>query len=241
MTNSPVDPLPGDPNPRQPQMPVGPPGPDYAATRRPPLRAWWLIGGGAVLVVIVVAVAVVVFTGGSSSAPSTETTVAPSDLDSLLLSATDANALMGVTDMTASPISRTMSTSTPTLTNPACLGVFWVAEAPVYRDSGYSGVRSQGFSDLDPTFTITHRVDQAAVSFPSAEKARVFLASAANTAKTCAGQSVVETSKQNPHPYRRAIGNPTISDTRVSQPVTPTDDPPCQHVVEAASNVVFDV
>jgi hypothetical protein len=158
----------------RPRVSTGPgvPPPEGGASTARRSAKRWLIAGGAGLAVIVAIVLISVFaTQRPGPTPSTTpSTEPPSDLDSILLGPADVSNIMGVVSMQSTERSQAMRTPQGTLSSPDCLGAFDPIEAPAYQNSGYSGVRGQALHTADGNDP--HRVYQAAVDFPSAERAQ---------------------------------------------------------------------
>lgn len=128
----------------------------------------------------------------ATTTPPTSTTAAPpvavTDLDSILLSAGQINAVMGASAMQPGVIGHAMFKPTFTLSNPDCSGTLTVGEDPVYAGSGFTAVREQRLQE--PGDTRDHLVGQAAVTFPSADQAGAFVKSSAAKWQDCTGQTV---------------------------------------------------
>ena len=127
-----------------------------------------------------------------------------------------------------------------TLSQPDCLGAFFVALREVYAGSGQTAVRHQSVFGDDRN-RLTYSVDQAVVTFPSAAEASRFMQNSADKWKNCANQTVTETFVSG-QPSRWTFASldgkpPNITLNR-------TEAPPargCQHALSAVSNVVIDV
>jgi len=74
---------------------------------------------------------------------------------------------------------------------PACVGVIFGAEPAVYNGTDFEAIRDQ---TLDPsTYTTGDQIEQTAVVFPSAEKAKAVLTSQVSQWQSCAN-------RPNPYP-----------------------------------------
>jgi serine/threonine kinase PknH len=209
-----------------------------------------IIGGAAaVIAVIVAAVVFLAMPSGPKKSPTapgarpaTGATGAPAAtgrLDSILLSAADVAAIMGVPSLEVGGTSQALRTSgTGTLSNPNCMGAFEPAVDSVYGNSGYKGVRTQQLHTSDNNY----RVYEAAVSFPNAEKAQAFVTKSAGEWKACAGQPVTLTTEKGTV-LHWTLGDVTGDPPTIAMVRTPQDSsrPACQRVLSAVSDVVLDV
>src|SRR5262249_45518656 len=157
----------------------------------------------------------------------TSTAVGSDDLQSVLLSQEDIQAIVGNTGLEATAVVERMDDTTTTMSNPNCTGILGTAIASVYADSGYSYVRDQAFSLDDPEIWIA----QTAVSFPSGDPAHKFLNSLADKWNGCAGQTVTVGADNGSE--RWTIGNLDRSESKLVQggSVEGADGYACQHVV----------
>ncbi len=172
---------------------------------------------------------------GASAAPA-----APGRLDSILLSAADVAAIMGVPSLEVGGTSQALRTSgTGTLSNRNCMGAFEPAVDSVYGNSGYKGVRTQQLHTSDNNY----RVYEAAVSFPNAEKAQAFVTKSAGDWKAChTGEELTLTTEKGTVLYW-TLGDVTGDPPTITMVRTPKDTarPACQRVLSAVSDVVLDV
>jgi serine/threonine-protein kinase len=167
--------------------------------------------------------------------------VAASQLDSILLTVADVNAAMGASDMQpTTPIAHAPREIVErTLSNPDCLGAFFVGEPPAYHGSGYTAA---SIVTLHETVeNPDHRLGQAVVSFPSADQALAFVKASAAKWRACAGQTLVATHLQQV--YRWTVGDLIGSAPAITQLNTLEggDGYVCQRVLRAVLNVVVDV
>jgi len=120
------------------------------------------------------------------------------------------------------------------LSNPNCLGAFYPTQNAAYAGSGFTGVRGQ----LLHTGT-EYRVFEAAVSFPTADAAKGFVAASADKWKACAGSAVTVTASGGTANW--TFGDLTGAAPKITQPRTRKDGNQCQRVLSAVSYVVLDV
>jgi serine/threonine kinase PknH len=206
-----------------------------------------IIGGAAVVVIAAIAVVVVLTTqGGSakkSSAPASERTApgapaSPGRLDTILLSPADVATIMGLPDIEIKDQTQQLRPPSGSLSNLECLGAFEPIEESVYTGSASRAVRGQLLRTSDSDF----RVQQAAVAFPSAEKAQAFVTASADKWRACAGKSVTMTTDRD-RVFHWTFGDVAGAPPTITQVRTPADAsrPACQRVLSAVSDVVLDV
>jgi hypothetical protein len=215
-------------------------------------RARWLVGGGAAAALVIAAVVVAVIalrphptavttqsTSAHSAPASSAPQVAPADLDPILLSAADVNAVMGTSGIqSTAPIYRATWTVPATLSNLDCAGAFFPAQTAVYQGSGYTAVSAEGLQE--PGNNPDHSVDQAAVSFRSADAALALVKTSVGKWQACAGQSI--TSTLNGQVARWTFGNlvgdvPAIT---LLDTLENSNGWACQRALRAVLNVVLD-
>jgi serine/threonine kinase PknH len=210
-------------------------------------RPKWIIAGGAGLAAVVAIVVVLVLVGSGSGPPAPTTTsavppVTPQRLDSILLSAAAINTIMGTTNIQPTTTTQAMTSANYTLSNPNCSGALFPAQEPAYQGSGYSAVSLQGLAE--PGNSDAHQVFQAAVAFPSVDKAGAFGTSSADKWKACAGQTVTATLPNGGGTTRFTLGNLTGTYPKLALLVTAaagSNGYTCQHALSTVSNVVIDV
>jgi serine/threonine kinase PknH len=110
----------------------------------------------------------------------------------------------------------------------------------VYSGTGYVGISS--LVSAEPGENFDHWTDQAVVLFPTADKAKALLQTAADKWKTCAGQTITVTNNKS-KTYRwtlsQVVGSPpkiTVTETQEG-----ADGWACQRALSQANNVVVDV
>ncbi|SON63751.1 Serine/threonine-protein kinase PknH [Mycobacterium simulans] len=160
-------------------------------------------------------------------------------LSSVLLSPSEVNSVMGSSSMTPGKPITSMDSSSLTLSLPDCQGALYTSQAPVYGGTGYTGISALVSSE--PGDNYDHWVNQAAVAFPSADKARTFVQNSANRWKNCAGKTVTVTNKGKTYrwTFAQVEGAPpriTVVDTQEG-----ADGWECQRAMSVANNVVVDV
>jgi hypothetical protein len=197
--------------------------------------------------VAVVRAAVAVILAGCSTHSGPISWAAPDALESILLTAQEANTALGASGMEViGPINHTTFTKNlPTsVSNPDCLSTANVALDPVYAGSGYTAIVEERLADSGPDFQPSHVLAQAVASFPSADPALAFVKNLAAKWKACAGLTItVETITTAGGLYSEqqyATGEVTgdIPDVALTKTGGKQD---CQRALRALSNVVIDV
>jgi serine/threonine-protein kinase len=224
--------------PPQPQQPGGPPSWNQGqpAKRNP----WPIIAAVAVVLALIVAVvgAYLVFNKPPKPPPPP---IAADRLNSLLLSASEINSIMGATNMTPGDPITNMSKSTLTLSQPSCLGVLYATQDPTYSGTGYTGVNGIVSSENGDNFD--HWVHQAVVSFPTADKARDFMKTSEDNWKSCAGKTITVTNTSKNKTYRWTVssldgGPPRITLVNTQEAAKGWQ---CQRAMSQANNVIVDI
>ncbi|HME46988.1 sensor domain-containing protein [Mycobacterium sp.] len=118
----------------------------------------------------------------STATSTTAPPVAEGVLEGLLLSPDQVNTAMGATGMTITNSRTSMSDDSATMAPSECLAVDGSAQARVYAGSGYTAERDQTLQEGD---NFTHYVEQAVVSFPSANQAGAFYTASAQQWPAC--------------------------------------------------------
>jgi serine/threonine-protein kinase len=146
---------------------------------------------------------------------------------------------MGASNMQPGKAITAMDTTPPTVSPPNCLGALYTSQDPVYAGSGYTGVNASVLAE--PGDNNDHWVSEAAVTFPSADKATAFLQSTLTKWKSCSGKTVTSTSKSNTYRWTLADveGQPpriTMLDTQEG-----ADGWECERAMSVENNVIVDV
>lgn len=234
--------------------PPGPPGYGYpgAGPGRPGKTSksgtkWLIVGGAAVAAVIAIVVLVAaIAVGGNGSHPtptpsSPVPTVAPSALNSLLLTAREIDSIMGTTNIEAGTIRDEMTSDAPSISNPDCAGAQYTGLKVVYEGTGYSAVADQILTSGQSTDDKYAWVGQTAVAFPSADQAGSFLKTSADNWKKCAGQTVTVTNSTG-EKFNWTYDDVSDTDSHIGQLQTQEGmrGYACQHVMRTVSNVIVE-
>jgi hypothetical protein len=175
------------------------------------------------------------------SAAPLPSTLAPSDLDSILLTVQEANNVMATQRMEISvPVSReTYTKNLETMANPDCLSTDDPGLDPVYRDSGYTAISTQTMVGFGKDY-----LRQAVAGFPSADLAHAFVEKLSGKWKACAGQTITAQTIPSSggiytdHTYTlgSVVGDvPSIAESRTGSYAE------CQRALEAVTDLVIDV
>jgi serine/threonine kinase PknH len=222
-----------------PAQPVGPTpwGLGQQPPPKPKRNPWPIIAAVAVVLVVVVgAVAIWLIIPGPKPPPDP---IAATRLNSLLLSSSDINSIMGATNIQPGKPITSMGTSTMTVSVPDCQGALYTTQDPVYAGSGFTGIN--GLVSQEPGDNNDHWVNQAVVAFPTADKAKAFLQSSVDKWKNCAGQTVTVTNSSS-KTYRWTFAPIQGSPPKVSvlQTQEGADGWECEHAMGVANNVIID-
>jgi serine/threonine-protein kinase len=176
--------------------------------------------------------------GPTPTPPSPPPTVEPAALNSVLLTPHEIESIVGATKLESSDIYHRMANDPVAISNPDCAGAQYNALRGVYEGSGYSTVADQVLSMKEPEFIY---VDQSAVLFPTADQARTFLRTSADTWKRCAGQTLTTTSDDGTK-NNWTFDDVTENDSQIAQGASQEGmrGYGCQHVIQVVSNVIIE-
>jgi serine/threonine kinase PknH len=230
-------PLPTPP-PGPPGPPYYPPGPWNQPPPTPKRNPWPLIAAAAVVVVVIVSGVGVWLITRPKPVPAPDP-IAADHLSALLLSPPDINSIMGSSTMEPGKSITAMDTSSVTLSMPECQGALYTSQDPVYAGTGYTGLSALVSSE--PGDNYDHWVNQAAVAFPSADKAKNFLQTSADKWKGCAGKTVAVTNKGKTYRWTFAQINGSPPKIAVADTQEGADGWACQRAMGVANNVIVDI
>jgi serine/threonine kinase PknH len=219
---------------RSPQWapPQPPPGNTPRGRRR---KAWVIAGTAAAAVVAGVSVWLL-----WPPPPPPPKIVQPDEVEGILLSALDINSIMGASEMAGAgePQAELSNTASQNIAI-ACRATMYPADQAVYGPSPYTGVSTQKL--YEPVEDNDHWVQQAAISYRSAEAARASLNNSMDYWKAC-GQKVTNVGQGRDANWALGpvitLGDDTISQTRSQEDRNGWD---CQRALRAVANVVLDV
>ena len=212
------------------------PAPPTAPTRDRRVKRH-LIGAAAVLLVVAAC-------GEKGSAPMKPApqSVAESAVETLLLTPTQLNGIMGTTTLVGAPVLRAMDDHKNLLPNLNCLGVWQIDESAIYGKNTYTAVRQQMLRTPD-TDEWDALVAQSVVHYPTLDAARRFFDESAARWSKCVNHHVNITVNDRKLP-KWLSGDLARTDTRLDMPITRgTGDQTrwCQHTLRLAANVIIDV
>lgn len=164
---------------------------------------------------------------------------ASSELDRMLLSDSQINAIMAATAM----VTYRTYTGIPVqpgevYSDPQCAVALFNTTVPAYRDSGYVTTRGKKISEN--VNDMTHDVDQAVVEFKNPSDAEKFVASATTAWHSCGGRTVTYTGTDR-ETYTWTIGIPKAVGQIVAIKNDNTGGWGCAHAMTAKSTIVVDV
>ena len=159
-------------------------------------------------------------------------------LDDVLLSIGELNGIMGSTTMTVTSELEEMTDHSDRVSDRDCLGAIYGAEEPVYAGSGWTDVRDQ--VAREPDEDNNHWVEQTAVLYPSADKARQFVDESKSAWEKCANSPV--TVDDSGSSYLWDLGEVSTQDTLITQVTTQQDADgwACQHALSVVSNLTVE-
>lgn len=183
---------------------------------------------------------------GKAAAPTPSTSAAAkpipeSAIDTLLLTPTDLNKVMGTSTLVGKPPADQMDDHRNLLPNLNCLGVWQIDESAIYGKT-YTAVRKQTLRtpDIDQWDSL---VAQSVVYYPKAEDARAFFDESAERWSKCANHHVNITLNGQRLP-KWSTGELGRTDSELAMPIARgVDDQArgCQHVLRLMANIVIDV
>ncbi|HEY2504629.1 MAG TPA: serine/threonine-protein kinase PknH/PknJ [Mycobacterium sp.] len=208
-------------------------------TPKPKRNPWPIIAAAAVVLVVVVSGVGIWLITRPKPAPPPPDPIPAERLSALLLSPSDVNSVMGSSTMQPGKPIVSMDTSPVTLSSPDCQGALYTSQDPVYAGTGYTGV--SGLVSSEPGDNYDHWVNQAVILFPSADKAKSFIQTAASKWKGCAAKTVTVTNKGKKYrwTFGQINGSPpkmTVLDTQEG-----ADGWECQRAMSQANNVIVDI
>lgn len=158
------------------------------------------------------------------------------DLDDVLLSIGELNAIVGSTQMKVTSELDEMTDHSAEVSDPECLGAIYGAEAPVYEGTGWTAVRDQ--VARQPHDDNDHWVEQTAVLYPEAKNSQEFFERSSATWQACANDAIVVADGD----YLWELEDVDVGDTMISQTASQQDANgwACQHALSLVSNVTVE-
>ena len=161
-----------------------------------------------------------------------------SALDRVVLSIDEINEIMGTKDIEITSELDEMTDSSDRVSDPDCLGAMFGAEDPVYDGSGWTAVRD--VVGREPEEDNDHWVEQTAVIYPDAGRAKRFFEKSKSTWHKCAGSSLAVDDSDSSSLWE--IGDLTAEDALITQVTTQEDADGwgCQHALAVVSNMTVE-
>lgn len=176
------------------------------------------------------------------SGPVTQTPVAVSALDGLLLDASQINAALSATSMKVWFSGKVMWDWSTTVSDTNCLAIDGPAQDKVYANTGWTAIRGQRLDDsVDDSKRRKHYAIQAVVVFPSAHDASVFYDSSTQTWPACSNRRFSDLNPGKPDTVWTVSG--TTNDNGMlttSQVQEGGDGWTCQRALTVRNNVAID-
>lgn len=162
-------------------------------------------------------------------------------LDGLLLSPMEVNAIGGSTALSVRKSITQMSDDDNAVINRNCLGIYAPIEESVYRGSNWNDVTGEILNDAGPLESPRHALVQALVGFSDAEGAQQFFRQARQRWSACDGRSVIVVRPGRPA-SSWAFSNVDTSDNTLSATQTPGSNSgyTCQRAMGLRNNVIID-
>ncbi|MCW2518652.1 MAG: hypothetical protein JWR46_1271 [Mycobacterium sp.] len=156
-------------------------------------------------------------------------------LDDVLLSVAQLNGIVGATKMKVVLQGQGMSDNADAVSDPDCLGSIFGAEDLVYQFSDWTAVRDQ--VAREPGDGNEHWVEQTAVLYSTAKRAKEFVDSSTSSWRDCSGFSVAVDDGTTSSIW--LIGDVKVDDDVVTQVISQEDSDgwECQHAMSSVSNV----
>ncbi|WP_293238893.1 sensor domain-containing protein [Mycolicibacterium sp.] len=158
-----------------------------------------------------------------------------SQLDGVMLSIAQINAMAGATKMEIVLEGKEMSDNSDAVSDPDCLGSIYGAEDLVYRSSNWTAVVDQ--VAREPQNGNEHWVEQTAVLYGTEEAARDFVEKSSSNWRDCSGFSVAVDDGTTSSIW--LIDDVTVDDDMTTQVIAQEDSDgwECQHAMTSVANV----
>ncbi|MGB2920215.1 MAG: sensor domain-containing protein [Mycobacterium sp.] len=158
------------------------------------------------------------------------------DLDAVLLTIGELNAIMGSAQLEVTSDLDEMTDHSAQVSDPDCLGAVYGAEEPVYAGTDWTAVRDQ--VAREPTDDNDHWVEQTAVLYPAAANARQFFDTSTAIWTDCANSAI----GVGDGDYLWELDDVDVGDTMITQVARQegADGWGCQHAVTLVSNLTVE-
>lgn len=162
-----------------------------------------------------------------------------SQLEDVVLSIGEINAIMGSSTMEVTSELDKMTDHSADVSDAECLGAIYGAEDPVYAGSGWTAVLDQ--ISREEGDDNEHWVEQTVVLYPSAEKAQNFFEKSKAMWESCSDYTV--SVDDGGSAYDWEIEGVTAEDALITQITTQQEAAgwACQHALSPVSNITVEV
>jgi hypothetical protein len=162
-----------------------------------------------------------------------------SELDDVVLSIGEINAIMGSSTMEVTSELEEMTDHSDAVSDPECLGAIYGAEEPVYAGSGWTAVLDQ--ISREEGDDNEHWVEQTVVLYPSADDALTFFDESKAMWEGCSNYTV--SVDDGGTAYDWDLGEVSAEDTLITQVTTQQESGgwACQHALSPVSNITVEV
>ncbi len=177
------------------------------------------------------------------SGPVTQTPVAVSALDGLLLDASQINSALSATSMKVWFSGKVMWDWSTSVSDTTCLAIDGPAQDKVYANTGWTAIRGQRLDDsVDDSKKRKHFAIQAVVVFPSAQDASAFYDSSTQTWPACSNRRFSDLNPGKPDTVWTVSGTTNDNGMLTASEVQEGGDGwTCQRALTARNNVAIDI
>ena len=179
---------------------------------------------------------------GDKSGPATQTTVAVSALDGLLLDASEINSALSATSMKVWFSGKVMWDWSTSVSDTNCLAIDGPAQDTVYANTGWTAIRGQRLDDSVDDSRRKHYAIQAVVAFPSAHDASGFYDTSTQTWTACSNRRFSDLNPGKPDTVWTVSGTTTDNGMLTTSQVQEGGDGwTCQRALTVRNNVAIDI
>jgi hypothetical protein len=179
---------------------------------------------------------------GDKSGPATQTTVAVSALDGLLLDASEINSALSATSMKVWFSGKVMWDWSTSVSDTNCLAIDGPAQDTVYANTGWTAIRGQRLDDSVDDSRRKHYAIQAVVAFPSAHDASGFYDTSTQTWPACSNRRFSDLNPGKPDTVWTVSGTTTDNGILTTSQVQEGGDGwTCQRALTVRNNVAIDI
>jgi hypothetical protein len=177
------------------------------------------------------------------SGPVTQTPVAVSALDGLLLDASQINSALSATSMKVWFSGKVMWDWSTSVSDTTCLAIDGPAQDKVYANTGWTAIRGQRLDDsVDDSKKRKHFAIQAVVVFPSAQDAAAFYDSSTQTWPACSNRRFSDLNPGKPDTVWTVSGTTNDNGMLTASEVQQGGNGwTCQRALTARNNVAIDI